>query len=101
MTRPSPPETTFTLTIDDQDIQVRYQPYAIGGRDPYAILEFSSPHQPRRPTPLSKNGYSSFFAPMNEIADAPSIEKYACMVALLLARELAGSVNRSAPSTPL
>jgi len=87
------PETTFTLTIDDQQIRVRYRPYFIGGHDPYAILQFTSPHEPRRPIPVSPKGYSSFFAPMSEIHDAPSIETYACMVALLLARELRASLR--------
>jgi len=51
------------------------------------MLEFTSPHQPRRSTPVSENGYRSFFAPMDEIAAAPSIETYASMVALVLAAE--------------
>ena len=93
MTNAPHSETTFTLTIDDQEIRVRYQPYGVGGRDPYAILEFTSPHEPRRPIPVSRKGYSSFFAPMPEIEAAPSIEKYACMVALLLARELRASLR--------
>lgn len=58
-----------------------------GCRDPYAILEFSSPHEPRRPISVSVTGYRSFFAPMDEIEAAPSIEKYACMVLLVLAGE--------------
>ncbi len=87
MMNASQQESVFTLTIDDQQIRVRYRPNHIGGREPYAILEFSSPHQPRRRIPVSATGYRSFFAPMDEIEAAPSIEKYACMVALLLAAE--------------
>jgi hypothetical protein len=90
------PETLFTLTIHDQEIRVRYQPHCIGGRDPYAILEFSSPHQPRRAIPVSRSGYRSFFAPMHEIEAAPSLEKYACMVALVLAGELAFEMGNAA-----
>jgi hypothetical protein len=91
MSRASQLETLFTLTIDAQEIRVRYRPYFIDGFDPYAILEFSSPHQPRRPISVSATGYRSFFAPMHEIEDAPSIEKYACMVVLVLAGEAAVS----------
>jgi hypothetical protein len=80
-------EQTFILTIDAEDISVRYRPNYIGGHDPYAMLEFTSPHEPRRRIPVSENGYRSFFAPMDEIEAAPSIEKYASMVALVLATE--------------
>jgi hypothetical protein len=87
MTNSSQSEQTFVLTIDAQDIAVRYRPYYIGGHDPYAMREFTSPHQPRRRTPVSESGYRSFFAPMDEIEAAPSIERYACMVALVLTAE--------------
>jgi len=87
MTNSSQSEQTFILIIDAQDFAVRYRPNYIGGHDPYAMLEFTSPHEPRRRTPVSENGYRSFFAPMGEIADAPSIETYAGLVALLLAAE--------------
>ncbi|MGO9269571.1 MAG: hypothetical protein ACLQOO_04835 [Terriglobia bacterium] len=87
MTNASQPQTIFTVTIDAQDIEVRYRPYYIDGLDPYAIFEFTSPHQPRRRIPVSATGYRSFFAPMDEIEAAPSVEKCACMVALVLARE--------------
>jgi hypothetical protein len=98
MTNAAQSETFFTLTIDDHEIRVRYRPHHIGGLDPYAMLEFSSPHQPRRAIPVSRKGYSSFFAPMSEIRQAPSVETYACMVALLLARELTMSARAAAPS---
>lgn len=91
MSRASQLETLFTLTIDAQEIRVRYRPYFIDGLDPYAILEFSSPHQPRRPISVSATGYRSFFAPMDEIEAAPSIEQYACFLALLLVREVRAS----------
>ena len=85
MTNSPQPDQTFVLTIDAQDIAVRYRPYYIAGHDPYAMLEFTSPHEPRSRTPVSESGYRSFFAPMDEITAAPSIETYACMVAALLA----------------
>lgn len=89
MTNSPHPQQTFVLTIDAQDIAVRYQPYCIGGHEPYAMLEFTSPHEPRRRIPVSESGYRSFFAPMDEIESAPSIERYASMLALLLAAESA------------
>jgi hypothetical protein len=87
MTNSPRPEQTFVLTIDAEDMTVRYRPHYISGRDPYAMLEFTSPHEPRRRIPVSASGYRSFFAPMCEIAAAPSIERYAGMVAALLAAE--------------
>jgi hypothetical protein len=87
MTNAAQPETVFTLTIDAQEIRVRYRPYYINGLDPYALLEFTSPHKPRRRIPVSESGYRSFFAPMYEIENAPSVEKYASMVAVALAGE--------------
>jgi len=79
----------FTLTIDAEDINVRYLPNHIQGVDPYALLEFRSPHEPRRPIPVSEKGYRSYFAPMREIESAPSVEEFAWMVVLVLARETA------------
>jgi len=87
MTNAAPSDQTFVLTINAEAIAVRYRPNYISGHDPYAMLEFTSPHEPRRRIPVSENGYRSFFAPMDEVAAAPSIEKYASMVALVLATE--------------
>jgi hypothetical protein len=101
MSRASQMETVFTLTIDAQDIKVRYRPYFIDGRDPYAILEFSSPHQPRRPISVSTTGYRSFFAPMDEIEAAPSIQKYASMVVLVLAGEVVQHAESADQRVPL
>ena len=99
MTIPTP--TVFTVTINEQEIRVRYRPHHIGGRDPYAMLEFTSMHEPRLPIPLSNHGYSSFFAPMREIEAAPSVEIYAAMVAVLLTAERRasgqGCANGKAP----
>ena len=84
MTNATQPETVFTLNIDAQDIKVRYQPYYINGLEPYAIFEFTSPHEPRRRIPVSETGYRSYFAPMHEIEAAPNVEEYIRMVALAL-----------------
>jgi len=86
----SQPDTVLTLTIDAQEIRVRYRPNYIGGTDPYALLEFTSPHEPRRRIPVSETGYRSFFAPMREIEAAPSVEKYADLVAMFLIGERRG-----------
>jgi len=95
MTNITQPETTFTLSIDGQDIVVRYRPRFIDGPDPYAIIEFTSPHEPRRRIPLSETGYRSFFAPMHEVEHAPSVERYASVVALVLVQEVSLSSSRS------
>jgi hypothetical protein len=95
MTTAHKPETVFTLTIDAQDVTVRYQPNHIDGPEPYAIIEFTNPHEERRRIPLSKTGYRSFFAPMREIEHAPSVERYASLVALVLVQEVSLSSSRS------
>jgi hypothetical protein len=48
------------------------------------LIEFKSPYEPADAIPVSETGYRSFFAPMSEIAEAPSLEKYVSMVALFL-----------------
>jgi hypothetical protein len=76
-------EITFTLTIDAQEMRVRYRPdyfTSVG----YAHFEFTSPHEPKRRIPVSETGYRSHFAPMWEIRAAPSVEDYARAVALML-----------------
>ena len=65
-------ETVFTLTISAQEVRVRYRPHHIGGNEPYAILEFTSPNEPRCEIPVSESGYRTFFAPMSEIENAPT-----------------------------
>jgi hypothetical protein len=80
MTNTSQSETVFNLTIDAQEMTVRYRPYHIAGLDPYAP-GVHEPAQTRRRIPVSETGYRSFFAPMYEIEGAPSIEKHASMVA--------------------
>ena len=76
-------ETTFILTIDAQDIMVRYRPRYFIAAD-YAHFEFTSPHVPPRRIPVSETGYRSHFAPIWEIDAAPSVEEYARAVALTL-----------------
>jgi hypothetical protein len=98
MSRATQHETVFTVTVDAQEMRVRYRPYHIGGIEPYAILEFSSPHEPRRPIPVSPRGYRSFFAPMHEVEAAPNIEKYACLVALVLGQEITLRFGKPAPN---
>jgi hypothetical protein len=69
-------DITFTLTIDAQDIMVRYRPRYFVAAD-YAHFEFTSPHEPKRRIPISETGYRSHFSPMHEIETAPSVEEYA------------------------
>lgn len=73
-------ELIFTLTIEEQDMVVRYRLRYFSTVD-YAHFEFTSPHEPRRRIPVSETGYRSHFAPMWEIAEAPSVEAYARAVA--------------------
>lgn len=72
---------TFSLTVDAQEMRVRYQPnyFADTGH-----FEFRSPHKPPRRIPISQTGYRSHFAGMEEIEAAPSPQEYARMVALEL-----------------
>jgi hypothetical protein len=84
MTNATQPEEVFTLTIDAQQMNVHFRPGYIGGLDPYALIEFTSPYEPRRRIPVSETGYRSYFAPMHEIEAAPSVEEYTRMVALAL-----------------
>jgi hypothetical protein len=88
------PETVFTLTIDAQEMSVRYHPYWTKGLAPYGHFEFRSPCEPRRRIPVSETGYRSYFAPMDEIEAAPSVEEYARAVAMaLITREFRSSVE--------
>ena len=68
-------DITFTLTIDAQDIMVRYRPRYFATAN-YAHFEFTSPHEPKRRIPISDTGYRSHFSPMHEIEAAPSVEEY-------------------------
>jgi hypothetical protein len=76
MTNHDVQEMTFTLTIDSQDILVRYRPHYFVAAD-YAQFEFTSPHESRRRIPVSETGYRSHFSPMHEVEAAPSVKEYA------------------------
>ena len=72
---------TFNITIDGQEMVVRYNPLysTIAG---YAHFEFLSPHNPRRRIPVSATGYLSHFLPLYRVEAAPSVEAYARAIAL-------------------
>lgn len=76
MSIPKQPESVFTLTIDAQEMKVSYWPDYIGGFAPHAMIEFQSPHEPRRRIPVSETGYRSYFAHTHEIEAATSVEDY-------------------------
>lgn len=76
-------DITFTLTIDAQEILVRYRPRYFIAAD-YAHFEFTSPYEPRRRIPVSETGYRSHFSPMHEVEAAPSVEEFARALALAL-----------------
>jgi hypothetical protein len=101
MTSTAQPETVFTLTIDAQEMSVRYQPYWTRGIAPYGFLEFRSPCEPRRRIPVSETGYRSYFAPMHEIEAAPSVEGYARAVAIAIIAQQSGPSDEDADQLPL
>jgi len=72
---------TFIITVESQQMQVRYRPRRFFN---YAHYEFMSIHNPPRRIPLSETGYLSHFSPMHEIEAAPSAEKYAQALAAAL-----------------
>jgi len=78
-----PEDITFTLTIEAQEILVRYCPRYFIAAD-YAHFEFTSPQEPPRRIPVSETGYRSHFSPMHEVEAAPSVEAYARAIALAL-----------------
>ena len=101
MTNNTQPETVFTLTIDAQEMTVRYLPYWTKGLAPYGHFEFKSPSEPRRRIPVSETGYRSYFAPMHEIEDAPSVEEYARIVALAIIARQSGPAAEDADQLSL
>ena len=52
MTIAQQPEKIFNLTIDAQEVKVRYVPYWTKGLAPYGHFEFTSPYEPRRRIPV-------------------------------------------------
>ena len=101
MTIAEKPESIFTLTIDAQEMQVSYWPEYIGGIAPHALIEFRSPHEPRRRIPVSETGYKSYFAPTHEIEAAPSIEEYARAAAKAIIAADSRRVAEDADQLPL
>ena len=101
MTNAAQPETVFTPTIDAREMSVRYHSYWTKGLAPYGFFEFRSPCEPRRRIPVSETGYRSYFAPMHEIEDAPSVEEYARMVALAIIAQKSGPSAEDADQLPL
>ncbi len=76
----------FPLTIDGQEMVVRYVPN-YSTIFPVGHFEFHSPHQPSRRIPVSATGYRSHFAPMPHIEAAPSPQAYAHALALAIIHE--------------
>jgi hypothetical protein len=101
MTNAAQPKTVFTLTIDAQEMSVHYHPYWTKGLAPYGFFEFRSPSEPRRRIPVSETGYRSYFAPMHEIEDAPSVEEYARIVALAIIARQSGPAAEDADQLSL
>jgi len=87
---PVKPTQVFNLTVEGQEMRLRYTPNWWPGKYPYGHFEFLSPHEPRRRIPVSVTGYLSHFAPMAEIEAAPSPLDYAREVVLTLLREREG-----------
>lgn len=78
-------EYYFSLTIDGQEMMVRYRPNYFTSF-PVGHFEFRSPHQPPRRIPVSETGYRSHFAPMPDIEAEGSPQEYARLLALTLIR---------------
>jgi hypothetical protein len=74
---------SFTIVIDAQEMLVEYQPHWM---QDVGHFEFKSPHEPRRPIPISETGYLSHFADMKDIEAAPSPQDFARDAALDLLR---------------
>ncbi len=74
---------TFTILIEAQEIVVDYRPHWMADMGHF---EFRSPHEPRRPIPISETGYRSHFAAMEDVEAATSPQDFAREVALALLR---------------
>jgi hypothetical protein len=72
--KPGSGRVTFTIVLDAQEVIVHYEPHWM--RD-VGQFEFESPHDPRRPIPISETGYKSHFAAMEAVEAAPSPQEYA------------------------
>jgi hypothetical protein len=73
----------FTITVEAQEIAVSYQPH---WTTDIGHFEFRSPHEPRRPIPISETGYRSHFSAMADIEAAASPRDFAREVALDILR---------------
>jgi len=75
--------TTFTIVVEAQQMVVDYRPYWMSD---YGQFEFRSPHKPPRRIPVSRTGYRSHFAPMEDVEASESPQRYAQDIALDLLR---------------
>ena len=74
---------TFRISVEAQEMVVSYRPY---GFSDYGHFEFRSPHKPPRRIPLSKSGYLSHYAAMEDVKAAKSPQDFAREEALALLR---------------
>jgi hypothetical protein len=79
---------TFTLVVEAQEMIVQYE---ANWMTDVGHFEFRSPHQPRRPIPISETGYLSYFADMKDIEAAPSPQAFARDAALAMLRSDRGT----------
>jgi hypothetical protein len=92
------PKTTFSITIRGEAVTVEYTPEYLGGSDHFAYL---SPHEPRKPHPLSETGYRSHFTKRAEVEAAGGPEVYALLYAEqeLEQKERGGKRAKKKPSS--
>ncbi len=74
---------TFTITVEAQEMVVSYRPYRFAD---LGHFEFRSPHGPPRRIPLSKSGYLSHYAAMEDVKAAKTPQEFAREEALALLR---------------
>jgi hypothetical protein len=70
-------ELTFTLTVDAQEMLVKYKPDHFRSEFAFGQFEFRSPRKPSRGIPVSRTGYYCHFAPMAEVKRAKSLQAFA------------------------
>ena len=88
-----PATRKFKLTVDAQPMVVRYNP-AFGFDQGH--FEFRSPYNPPRRIPVSTTGYYSAFAPLEDVAAAPSVADFARALVLNILHEK----SRARPKDP-
>jgi hypothetical protein len=74
---------TFRISVEAQPVVVHYQPNRLGDMGHF---EFRSPHRPPRRIPLSKSGYLSHYAAMEDVKAAKTPQEFAREEALALLR---------------